>query len=88
MPNISVPSTHIGVVVLVPRDPEAEADVRVVGLTSEDSEHGSIAEAISALAAAACDITDDLIPDPDAEAATDPADAEEEEEEDDETKPH
>jgi hypothetical protein len=61
MSTITIPDGHVAVVVFVPRAEDAESVVKVVGITDEDSEHGCIAEAICALAAAACEISDDLI---------------------------
>ena len=64
MPTVTIPEDCVGVVVLVSKDPEGEAVVKVVNLGEGDddaTEHEVVAEAIGALAIAACDLTDDVI---------------------------
>jgi len=85
MPTVTIPEGCVGVVVFVPRADGAESVVKIIGLTDEDSEHGCIAEAIGALAGAACEISDDLIEEMESEPDA-PGD-EEEEEEEEETEP-
>ena len=63
MPTVTIPDGFVGVVVLVPKD-EGEVDVKIVNLGEGDddaTEHEVVAEAIGALAIAACDLTDDAI---------------------------
>ena len=78
MATITIPDGALAVVVFVYRT-EEEADVKVVGVTDEDSEHGVIADAIQALVGEMVAITDEAIEE--ADAAATPPDGEGEEEE-------
>ena len=79
MPTVTIPEDCVGVVVLVSKDPEGEAVVKIVNLgEGEDdaTEHEVVAESIAALAVAACDLTDEAI-----EAGEETDETEEEEDE-------
>lgn len=78
MATITIPDGALAVVVYVYRT-EEEADVRIVGLTDEDSEHGVLADAIGALVGEMVVITDEAIEE--AESEPQAPEGEEEEEE-------
>ena len=66
VPTVTIPDGFIGVVVLVSKDPEVDSVVKVVNLgEGEDdaTEQEALADAISALAISACDLTDEAIED-------------------------
>jgi len=79
MATITIPDGALAVVVFVYRT-EEEADVKLVGVTDEDSEHGVIADAIQALVGEMVAITDEAIEEADAAAAPPDGEGEEEEE--------